>query len=456
MQFHSSPIEEHDEAPLADEGRWEDVVAQWTRRKRLRQPHEGINHSYVVSVDIGDVAPSRARLQEICALVDAQGDVVAGAEVCRVAKADPRTLLGRGAYESIAARAEQCAADMLVIDACLSPSQARNLEDAMGIAVCDREAVILNVFLRHARTRKARIQVEIAHLEYLRPRIRGLGLVMDQQAGGIMRGRGPGETASELMARHLDARLAELRKAFHKIRNTSVVQRKTRAGCRRIAFVGYTNAGKTTLMNALTNAELSARDQPFETLDTTSRCLTRHGGDVLLSDTVGFIRRLPDRLLASFESTLAEIRDASMLAIVVDTSDSEWPMHVNTTHALLQKLDAEQIPRLYVFNKMDRLASSPAPELLQRHAGDHPFVCVSGHDQNDVERLRLLLIDRVRADRRPARVFVPYTATRAMALVHANCRVAMSQPNQRGVRFTLEAEPHVIQRIRREVEEACS
>lgn len=451
MQFQSSPIEEHAEAPLADDGRWEDIVAHWSRRKPL--PHEGVNRCYVVCVNLADEAPSDARLREICALVEAQGDIVAGKDVVRVDNPDPRTLLGRGACESVAARAHDCSADMLVIDAYLSPSQARNLEDATGAAICDREAVILNVFLRHAKTRKARIQVEIAHLEYLRPRIRGLGLVMDQQAGGVMRGRGPGETASELMARHLDARLTELRKAFAKLRTSGQVQRSNRTACRRIAFVGYTNAGKTTLMNALTNAGLSARDQPFETLDTTSRCLTRHGGDLILSDTVGFIRRLPERLLASFESTLAEIREASMLAVVVDASDPEWPMHLETTHALLHKLEAAQMPRFYVFNKTDRLVTKPPVERYRRHTGESPILCMSGHEPGDVERLRASLIAAVRANLKPARVFVPYTATRAMALVHANCRVAMSVPNQRGIRFTLEAESHVIRQIRREAQE---
>src|SRR6185312_3400407 len=174
-----------------------------------------------------------------------------------------------------------------------SPSQARNLEDAAGIPVADREAIILNVFLRHARTRRAKIQVEAAQLEYLRPRIRGVGLDMDQQTGGMARARGPGETASELLARKLDGRLLELHKALRRLDASGRTQRRMRAGCRRMALVGYTNAGKTSLMNALTGAGLSARDVPFETLDTTSRCLTRHGGDVIVSDTVGFIRRLP-------------------------------------------------------------------------------------------------------------------------------------------------------------------
>src|SRR5690606_24589381 len=166
---------------------------------------------------------------------------------------------------------------------------------------------ILNVFERNAATRRARAQVEIAHLEYLRPRIRGIGLNMDQQMGGSNKARGPGETASELLARQLDGRIAELRRRLEQLKRSDASGRKHRAGTSRVVLVGYTNAGKTSLMNALTHAGLSAKDRPFETLDTTSRRLSSHGGDVLLSDSVGFIRRLPERLFASFESTLAEV-----------------------------------------------------------------------------------------------------------------------------------------------------
>jgi GTP-binding protein HflX len=290
MEFESEPVEEHLEVPLPDEGRWEEIVGRWSKGHSPADAHDAGNLCYVVSVRLSGESPwSEAPLAELLALTRAQGDRVVGQEIHPLRHPDPRTLLGKGTSRQVAARAAACGANMLVVDADLSPSQTRNLEEATGLAVCDREAVILNVFLRHARTRRARVQVEIAHLEYLRPRIRGVGLVMDQQAGGVMRGRGPGETASELLARQMDGRLAELKKALARLQRAGDRQRAGRNDCGRISLVGYTNAGKTTLMNALTAAGLSARDAPFETLDTTSRCLTRHGGDVLLSDTVGFI-----------------------------------------------------------------------------------------------------------------------------------------------------------------------
>jgi GTP-binding protein HflX len=457
MKFDSNPIEEHHEAPLADEGRWEKIVARWTTQPSRPTSPDGGNACYVVSV-----APHRergnreAQLAEILGLVRAQGDEVVGHEVHQLKRPDPRTLIGRGTAEQIAGRANECGSNLLVIDAELSPSQTRNLEEATGFAVCDREAVILNVFLRHARSRKARIQVEIAHLEYLRPRICGVGLVMDQQAGGVMRGRGPGETASELMARQLDGRLAALRKGFTKLIRAGDVQRHGRDRCKRIALVGYTNAGKTTLMNGLTDEALAARSMPFETLDTTSRSLTRHGGTVLVSDTVGFIRRLPARLLASFESTFAEARDASLLALVVDVADFEWQLHLETTEHLLAKLDADTIPRFYIFNKVDRATSKPTAEILSRVARGHEYRCLCAHDVKAVTRLKEDLIRSVRTTQRRATVFVPYEASALMSLVYGKCRVLETEPGERGLRFTIEGNPDVVEKLERDTEDVQS
>jgi GTP-binding protein HflX len=456
MKFHSKPIDEHTEVPLADDGRWEEQVAHWTEREEgPERQADGQNACYVVSVHSWkEPTHEQAQLAEILALVQAQGDRVVGHETYRLRRLDPRTYLGSGTCEAIAARAKAAGADMLVLDAELSPSQTRNMEDATGIAVCDREAVILNVFLRHAKTRKARIQVEIAHLEYLRPRIRGIGLDMDQQAGGMMASRGPGETRSELLARQLDGRLIELRKQSAKLERAGETQRSGRESTRRIALVGYTNAGKTSLMNALTEAGLSARDMPFETLDTTSRALTRHGGDVLISDTVGFIRRLPARLLASFESTLAEIREASLLAIVVDLSDPEWTMHLDTTHGMLEKLGATDIPRYYIFNKVDRVEQVPPEESLRERSQGHPFTVLSSHDAAAVARLEEELIAAARHGHRQVQLFVPYEAGDVIALVYASCRVLEAKAIDNGMMFSLEAADDVLAKIGRAKKQA--
>jgi GTPase len=452
MRFASKPIQESHEAPLADDGRWEALIEQFSRRHApAKARHVDGNACYVISVrSPREEADAANKLAEIVGLVTAQGDRIVASEQARLPRIDARTFVGRGLAASISERAFEAGADMIVIDAELSPSQTRNLEDAMGMPICDREAVILNVFLAHAKTRRARVQVEVAHLEYLRPRIRGLGLEMDQQAGGLMRARGPGETASELLARRLDGRLADLRRALAKLDASAAQQRSRRARCNRVALVGYTNAGKTTLMNALTGSALSAADAPFETLDATSRCLSRHGGDIILSDTVGFIRKLPERLLASFESTLAEAAEADLLVIVVDASDVEWPMHIATTTRQLHRLGCGDTPRLYVFNKVDRLANAPlAASEIQRHVGTDVWVATSRHDTKGHDALRARIVTMARPDHVHARVFVAYDDVAAMGLVHARCDVLVADARADGIRFTLNADRRVIADLKR-------
>jgi len=450
MKFTSEPIAEHAEVPLADEGRWEDIIAHWTHREApARQRHEDGNACYVVSVQERRSPHSEAQLAEMLGLVRGQGDRIVGQEIVTHKAPTPKTYIGQGMARDIAARANNAGADLLVLDAELSPSQMRNLEDTAGIRVSDREAVILNVFQRSARTRAARMQVEIAHLEYLRPRIRGLGLNMDQQAGGIMGSRGPGETASELMARRLDGRLVELRNALARFQRAGQMQRKHRAATKRIALVGYTNAGKTSLMNALTDADLSARDQPFETLDTTSRSLTRHGGDVLISDTVGFIRRLPVRLLASFESTLAEVLEASLLALVVDVSDPEWEVHLSTSEQLLDRLGAQELRRFYIFNKTDRVPGLLNHANLASVTRGYAHLALSAWDVNAVSDLKRALIAAARFQHQEIRLFVPYSAMRATAVIYSKCRVIDSDASDTGLQLTVEGEPHILQQIQR-------
>lgn len=432
MKFRSRPVAEHVEVPLADEGHLEDVA--------LAEE----SASYVASVGTSrDPLARAAQLAEITSLVSGR---IVGSEILHLGAPNPRTLLGTGAAEELGARARAAGATMLVVDAELSPSQTRNLEDVAKLPICDREAVILDVFTRHARTKRARIQVEVAKLEFLRPRIRGVGLDMDQQSGASRYARGPGETASELLARKIDTRLAELRKALRKIEVSGETQRRDRAECERLALVGYTNAGKTSLMNALTSAGLSARDMPFETLDTTSRALTRHGGDVVVSDTVGFIRRLPERLLASFESTLAEIHEATLLVVVVDASDHERELHLSTTLDLIEKIGAGHIPRFHVWNKVDRLASFEPPNALE------PWAAVSAHDPASVRALEERLLGAL--GRSELTTFVPYAAKDVLSLVYARCRILESHAAPRGVHLKLQGPPVTLRHVREAAKQA--
>lgn len=455
MKFNSKPIPEHKEVPLADDGRWEGIVEQWTQTDASIGTHKNTNGNacYVLSVSYKrDPLIQKAQLAEIVSLVKAQGDRVVGQEIYYLTKKHPKTLLGKGTSKDIATRAQECDANLLVLDAELSPSQMRNLEDASGISICDREAIILNVFLRHARTRNAQIQIEIAQLEYLRPRIRGIGLDMDQQTGGISGSRGVGETASELLARKLDGRLAELKKMQRKVESVDKNQRQQRDYCKRIALIGYTNAGKTSLMNALAGEQLSTRNMPFQTLDTTSRCLSRHGGDVIISDTVGFIRRLPKSLLPSFETTLAEIRESSLLVIVVDSSDYEWQQHLKTTTIVLKKLQAMEIPRFYVFNKIDCLDVVPNGALLERLSEGYPYVAISSQNEKAVLELKESLLEIVRKDQEILDLVVPYTASEIISLIFAKCRIIKNDAMANAMNLTIEAPSVIIAQVKHKLE----
>lgn len=450
MKFHSKPVPEHEEVPLADDGQWELLIEEWTERQTvIGAYHDGDRRAcYVVSVGIErDQRIRAAQLAEILNLVRAQGSDIVGSEIYHLREVNPRTVVGKGTASAIASRARAAGATMIVIDAELSPSQLRNLEDETGISVCDREAIILNVFLRNARSRQARIQVEIARLDYLKPRIRGVGIDMDQQVGGIGGSRGPGETASELLARKLDHRMEALKKAARRMSAGRGRQRRRRDESKRIVLVGYTNAGKTSIMNALTKESLSARSMPFETLDTTSRALARHGGDVIISDTVGFIRRLPERLLASFESTLSEIREASLLVIVVDVSDYEWRHHLAITLEVLDKLGATGVPKFYLFNKSDLLGTAPEAGWLDSVVGTHPYVVMSSGDEDATKQLKETLLDIVRGAHETAELFVPYSEPRVLGELYATCRVLATEAFESGMKLRIRGETASIRKL---------
>jgi GTPase len=223
-----------------------------------------------------------------------------------------------------------------------------------------------------------------------------------------------------------------------------------------MVLVGYTNAGKTSLMNALTAADLSAREMPFETLDTTARCLARHGGEVLISDTVGFIRRLPERLLASFESTLVEITQASLLVIVVDVSDYERGLQLQTTLQLLEKMGAKEVPRFYVFNKLDRLASVPDRDELARWSEGHPWAVLSARDMRAVADLEEKLLRTVRREEEELTTFVPYAATDVLALIYSQCRVMGSLATEEGLTLRIQGPLSAMSRIRSRLEATTS
>lgn len=458
MKFHSQAVTEHQEVPLADAGALEQIMQSWQGRqdsvtsiKNQQNQNDAVNYCYVVTVTDGDRLAAQGKQQELLGLLANLGEHVCGQQTYQLIQANAKTLMGRGALEKIADKARDAGANLLVFDAQITPSQARNIEHLTGLSIQDREGVILNVFLKHAKTRSAKVQVELAQLQYLKPRIRGLGMNMDQQAGGIGAGKGPGETASELLARQIDKRIVRLQQSANKLKFIGENQRSNRQGCQQIALVGYTNAGKTSLMNALCGLTgengLSAKDAPFETLDTTTRVLKKMAGlDVLLSDTVGFIRQLPQNLIASFESTISQALSADLLLLVVDVSDPEYPMQLATTEAMLTKLGADDIRRCYVFNKIDKLIDLDCDKLTAL-AGGYPHIMVSSQDAEQVTQLQQMLLDLVTINHQQYQLYIPYIDGKALALVHHNTQIISQQSDDNGTEFNVKCDAKVFEQI---------
>jgi GTPase len=454
MKFTSQSIAEHKDVPLADEGRLEEVLSLFNKdsdhvgsgNTGLKN---GINKSYVVSLSNKQSNENRvAKRDEILGLVLAQGDEVVGHEMLAFDTIVPKTFIGSGTLLAVAKKAREMGANLLVLDVQLSPSQMRNIEHLTDFSVSDRESVILNIFVKHARTRQSRIQVDIAQLKYLRPRIRGIGLNMDQQSGGIMGGRGAGETASELLARQLDKRLVQLQKLATKLSNINLNQRKQRSQCKRIALVGYTNAGKTSLMNKLAKSDLSVKNQVFETLDSTTRRISDNAsGEILLSDTVGFIRDVPKHLMESFESTLAEISETDLLVVVLDSTHPEMQLQLNTTLDILQRLGADVIPRFYVFNKIDLLEHEFDDSMFNILAQGHPYVALSANDLSAVAALKETLLLEVTDKLVTGTIWLNYTEQKIIKQIYSSCEVLKKTCDADGITFVLRADEYVMRHI---------
>lgn len=335
-------------------------------------------------------------------------------------------------------------AAVVLIDHDVTPSQARNLERATGAEVLDRTAVILAIFQRHARSREARLQVEIARLNYMAPRLRETGGGKDRQGGGIG-GRGAGESTIELDRRKLRDRIAELRSELASIERDSATRRKRRERQNTVALVGYTNAGKSSWMRALTGSGVLVQDKLFATLDTTVRALHPETVPrILVSDTVGFIKKLPHDLVASFRSTLDEARDADLLLHLVDASDPAFPAQIGVTLEVLGEIGAES-SRLLVLNKIDRVDAATR----ERLAAEFPDAMqVSAKDPADVERLREMIRGHFERDAIEAELLVPYTKQKLVGEAHASCRVLAETHDEHGTRLRLRARPEVIEKLR--------
>ena len=339
--------------------------------------------------------------------------------------------------------------EAVLVDHDISPSQARNLEKATGVEVLDRTAVILEIFRRHARSRAAKAQVEIVRLQYMVPRLREQGKGKDRQRGGIG-GKGAGESSLELDRRKIRDRIAELTRELEAMAEEQRTQRARRRDMSRVALVGYTNAGKSTLMRALTGSEVLVADRLFATLDTTVRPLvpaTRPR--VLLSDTVGFIDKLPHGLVNSFKSTLDEALEAGLLLQVVDASDPNFERQLEVTTEVLAEIGAGDVPRLLLFNKIDRVGSPEAEEAARRALLERwpEAIVLSARRPDDVTQLHARLVGFFNRDLVEGEVHVPYDRQQMRGEIFAGCEVLEESYDDLGVIFRVRARPEMLERL---------
>ncbi len=336
-------------------------------------------------------------------------------------------------------------ADIIIFDCELSPSQLRNLESATGATVLDRTGVIIEIFSRHARTRAARLQVEIARLTYLAPRIRETGGGGDRQGGGIG-GKGAGESSQELDRRHIRDRIKEIKGELETVQDAGAVRRNRRLGENSVALVGYTNAGKSSLMRAMTGSEVLVADKLFATLDTTVRPL--HPTTVpriLLSDTVGFIKQLPHDLVASFRSTLEEALNADLLLFLVDSSDPTFRQQLEVTRQVLGEIGALDIPSLLILNKQDRLQDAEKKTLKQEFPD---AVLLSTRDKTDLADLRETLLRFFEKDMAEVDLAVPYTVQGAIGEIRRVMRVIDEKYDENGVILRVRSRPEDLARVK--------
>jgi GTP-binding protein HflX len=432
VQLPGVSDEEH-EGDLAELGRLvrtlgHDVIATVTQRRE----------SLAAGTVLGE-----GKLKELAELTGGKGFVPSGAPA-RKSKAQARWAAERGEDDEDELEDEDRDTSsrprLVVVDHEITPTQARNLERATGATVLDRSGVIVDIFHRHAKTREARLQVEIARLKYVAPRMR-------ESADSERRaGRGAGESALELDRRKVRDRISELREELAAIQKRDEGRRKARQGQLRVALVGYTNAGKSSLMRALTSSEALIEDKLFATLDTTVRALQPETTPrILVSDTVGFIKKLPHDLVASFRSTLDEARDASLLLYVVDASDPTHEAQLGVTRAVLREIGADTVPDLLLFNKIDRLDEKARSDLGSAHPD---AILLSAKNPADIQALRQSIVEFFERAMIDEELVVPYEKQRLVSEIHEEARVLSEAYDEHGARLRVRALPATLARLR--------
>jgi GTP-binding protein HflX len=387
-------------------------------------------------------------LEEFSELARSAGATVAAVLGARLDRPHPATLVGSGKLEEMRAAADATGADLVLVNHPLSPVQERNLEKALERRVVDRTGLILDIFAQRARSHEGKLQVELAQLKHMATRLVRGWTHLDSQRGGAIGLRGPGETQLETDRRLLQKRVDQLQKRLEKVevQRSQMRRARVRSELPRVAVVGYTNAGKSTLFNALTGAGAYAADQLFATLDPTVRKITLPGGNVVLADTVGFVRDLPHELVAAFRSTLGEARDADLLLHLVDAADPLRDERIAQVDAVLEEIGAGDIPQLLVFNKIDRIEGA-APRHDQPHgaAGEgqpqRERVWISARDGDGLDLLRGVLAGSLGLKRVTGELELPSSAGRLRARLHDLDAVREERHDEHGWHLSIDL-PH--------------
>lgn len=382
----------------------ESLEEELARARHVRNPRDQRDRAILVGVTTGSAASAQESLDELRELARSASVVVLDSIIQRRQKLDPRSLVGRGKLDELIIRSLQLGADVIIFDQNLTPAQVRVINEATDLKIIDRTQLILDIFAQRAQSREGKIQVELAQLKYMLPRLTGSGIEMSRLMGGIG-GRGPGETKLEVDRRRVRDRIHLLEKQIEDIRTSRRVQRtrRVRRDLPIISIVGYTNAGKSTLLNSLTSSAVGAEDRMFATLDPTSRRLRLpRDQEVIINDTVGFIRDLPPDLITAFRATLEEMEGSDVLIHLVDASSPQLDSHIASVEKILNELNLSGITRLLVFNKSDLLGESEISNLREAFSA----VMVSALDRNTlvpmVEKIGELLESAIAA-RRPVR-----------------------------------------------------